>query len=210
VGIPDGISEKAMNPELRTNRFNDGREFQTAVQAQLQDYQFRSIMRLKPVSPPTRIIGGGAFRKIIFLANPFSDFIGCWTKGGGRLVLIECKSTAEARLPVGGSGGVTETQWNELQHWNNANAVAFVLWYLRSEPGAYFLTVPMIKAALATGRKSARPEDGEPVVRCDFLVNMIKNFPLLRCMKCQKLLSVRESQAWLGVDGAAFCQDCTL
>ncbi len=175
----------------------------------MKEYQFKGVMRLKRVSPPTRIIGGGASRKVIFLQNPFHDWIGVWTQGGGRMVVIECKSTEEARLPVGGSGGVTEDQWNELQHWNNANAVTFVLWYCRSEPGCWFFTVPMIKMVLQTGRKSVKPEDGHQVIKRDFLVNMLKNFPLLRCNKCHKLLTVRESQAWLCVAGAAFCQDCT-
>jgi penicillin-binding protein-related factor A (putative recombinase) len=198
-----------MNPDLRTNRFNDGREFQDAVAAQLKEYQFKGVMRLKRVSPPTRIVGSGQFRKVIFLENPFHDFLGCWTAGGGRLVLIECKSTEEARLPVGGSGGVTEDQWNELRHWENANAVAFVLWYVRSEPGAWFFTVPMMKSVLETGRKSVRPENGEQVINRDFHLNMLKHFPLTRCSKCSKLLTVRETQAWLGVV-AAYCQDCCL
>ena len=199
-----------MNPELRTNRFNDGREFQAAVQAQLQDYQFQGIMRLRRVSPPTRIVGSGRCRRVIFLDNPFHDFIGVWSRGGGRMVVIECKDTEDGRLPVGGSGGVTENQWNQLQHWTNANAVAFVLWYVRSEPGAFFFTVPMLKSVLATGRKSVRPENGEQVIKRNFLLNMLKHFPMTRCSKCARLLTVNETYAWLAVDGASFCEGCAV
>jgi penicillin-binding protein-related factor A (putative recombinase) len=199
-----------MNPEFRTNRFNDGREFQDAIKAQLKEYQFKGIMRVKQVSPPVRLIGTGTYRRVIFLENPWLDFLGVWTRSAGRMVLIECKSTEEARLPVGGSGGVTEDQWNELQHWNNANAVAFVLWYVRSEPGCWFFTVPMLKAVLATGRKSVRPENGEAVVGKNFLANMLNHYPICRCSKCHKMMTVRETQAWLTVAGAAFCQDCCL
>jgi hypothetical protein len=90
-------------------------------------------MRLRKVDPPTRVIGSGAFRRIIFQMNPFLDFCGAWTERDGRAVFVETKSTSEPKLTVNTSGGLTVTQVESLRHWHNAGAVAFVLWEYRGE-----------------------------------------------------------------------------
>lgn len=85
-------------------------------------------LRLRKVDPPARIMGGGAGRRVIFLENPFLDFVGVWTECGGRAVFIECKSTAKPKLTFDSDGGITTTQLDALRNWHNAGAVAFVLW----------------------------------------------------------------------------------
>ncbi len=108
---------------MRTNRFNDGRPFQTLLESILTQYQSAGLLRMKKVEPPTRIVRG----RILFLANPWLDYLGCWTERGGRMVTFEAKSTREPRLPLW-SNGVTEKQIDTLRLWDHAGAVAFVLW----------------------------------------------------------------------------------
>jgi len=113
---------------MRTNRFNDGRPFQTLIESILKQYQSAGSLRVKKVEPPTRIIGGGKFaRKVIHLANPYLDYLGCWSDRGGRMVTFEAKSTREPRLPLW-TNGVTENQIVALRLWEKAGAVTFVLW----------------------------------------------------------------------------------
>lgn len=167
-----------------TNRFNTGKGFEGMVETILLQYQCRGLLRVKKVDPPTRVVGSGAFRKVIFLANPFLDFAGTWTERGGRAVFFECKSTTEQRLAVGSSSGVTQDQCDALCHWQNAGAVTFVLWEVKPLGKVFFATPVMLAAALEkSGRKSITPADCEPVpqgvghVFFDFLKLMHKHWP---------------------------------
>lgn len=118
---------------MRTNRHNTGIGFQGMIESTARTYQASGWMRLRKVDPPTRVVGSGAARRIIYLENPFLDFIGSWTERKGRMVVIECKSTSKEKLPFDSSGGVTVAQLDSLRHWHNAGAVAFVLWEFKGQ-----------------------------------------------------------------------------
>lgn len=109
---------------MPSNRRNDGRAFETQVEAILRVYESKGLMSVRKVDPPTKVIGG----RVIFQANPFPDFIGAWTERGGRMIAFEAKSTLDARLEANGNRGITITQMRSLREWRNANAATFVLW----------------------------------------------------------------------------------
>lgn len=115
---------------MRSNQANDGKDFEAEIKLCAAEYQFRGWLRLKKVDPPVRTLGGGEFRRVIFLQNPWLDFSGCWTERGGRALFIECKSTAEDKLSIGhkGGSGVTPDQISSMINWRLAGAVAFALW----------------------------------------------------------------------------------
>jgi hypothetical protein len=116
---------------MKRTKLTDGRAFQDELVATCKQYQAQGVLRMRKVDPPVRIMGGGAGRQVMFLDNPFPDFIGAWTERGGRMVAFEAKSTKDPKLPVGGTGGVNETQLRNLQHWRAAGAFTFILWQWR-------------------------------------------------------------------------------
>ena len=142
---------------MRTNRFNDGRPFQTLLESILKQYQSDGRLRMKKVEPPTRIVRG----RILYLENPFLDYIGCWSDRGGRLVTFEAKSTRESRLPLW-SNGVTKKQIDVLRLWESAGSVAFVLWEYSGD--VRLIRYSAIKEALVE-RKHLKLEDGVLVPR---------------------------------------------
>lgn len=113
---------------MRTNRHNTGIAFQQSIEKTANWYQSKGLLRIKKVDPPMRVMGGGPSKRIIFLPNPFLDFVGVWTERGGRAVFVEAKSTADPKLKFDSDSGVTETQMDSLRNWHNAGAVSFVLW----------------------------------------------------------------------------------
>jgi hypothetical protein len=112
---------------MRTNRSNDGRAFQKEIEITCGGYQSLRKATIRKVDPPTRLIGGGEKRRVMFLANPFLDFCGSWTERHGRALFFEAKSTATHRLRLG-DGGLTYTQQDVLRNWRHACAATFVLW----------------------------------------------------------------------------------
>lgn len=110
---------------MRRNFINDGKAFEKELEKVFAEYQFRGIMRLAKVDPPTRIIGPG---RIVYLENPFLDYCGSWTKRGGRAIFIEAKSTKQDKMSVGKESGLRSQQWEQMRHWNRAGAVVFMLW----------------------------------------------------------------------------------
>jgi len=186
---------------MRTNRFNTGKPFESEIERVLIQYQSAGILRMKKVDPPLRYIGPG---KVLHLANPFVDFVGCWTERGGRMIAMECKSTkrkpkpnretfAEPRLPLGevfaeprlplGDGGLTERQVDALRHWSAAGAVAFLLWR-HGDADTALIPWPAIRAVVAAGqRRHLLWSDGVLVrrglgfVTVDFVAEMRKVFP---------------------------------
>lgn len=129
----------------RTNARNTGKEFEKQILDVLVQYQSSGVMRLKKVDPPVRVVGSGAFRRILFLSNPWLDWVGCWTQRGGRAVLIEAKSTADPKLPFLTSGGLTQTQFDTLRNWHNCGAATGILWQFDGQvkfiPGAGVITL---------------------------------------------------------------------
>ena len=148
--------------KLPTNRRNDGRVFENALEAIFTRYASEGVLRLKKCEPPLRVMGGGGFRKVVFLKNPFLDFIGLWSERAGRFVALEAKSTSKPRLPINSKGGITPDQVDALRYWTKAGGVAVVLWEYR---GAVRLVLPGFVVKLAdAGGKSLKWEDAGPLL----------------------------------------------
>mgnify|MGYP001604299036 CR=1 FL=1 len=113
---------------MRTNRFNTGKPFEHALEKIAAQYASRGLLSLRKVDPPLRYVGAS----IVHMANPFTDFIGCWSERGGRALFVEAKSTREPKLPVGKSG-LTSAQIDAMHCWSAAGAAAFLLWECRGE-----------------------------------------------------------------------------
>ncbi len=169
---------RSLNPELfpasanplldadervsRTNAKNDGKSFQREIEITAGAYQNRRKLVLRKVDPPARIFGRTqAERRVVFLSNPFLDFLGCWEERQGRALFVECKSTATHRLPFKRSGGLTEEQLSTIKTWRLARAAVCVLW--RWNGRVTLWTPEMLVAAEAAGAKSLVFADGKPV-----------------------------------------------
>ncbi len=155
-------------PALRTNRGNDGRQFQSEIETTCGAYHKRRVAVLRKVDPPVRIIWpfnpktGKNEQRVIFQANPFNDYIGVWTARGGRALFIEAKSTSTHRLPFDGeSGGFKRAQWNAMKTWRLAGAACCLLWKFGNR--VVLFTPEMMLAAEATAAKSLQFENGIPV-----------------------------------------------
>jgi len=163
--IRDGQSLRevfgAHEKNLRSNRENDGRPFQRELEITAGGYQCRRIATLRKVDPPTRLVGSGAARRVLFMANPFLDFVGVWTAHHGRALFIEAKSTATHRLPFNRSGGITPEQLASIKTWRHAGAAAAVLWRFGMRV-ALFLPEDLIQAE-GRGDKSLVFENGRRV-----------------------------------------------
>ncbi len=145
----------------RTNRSNDGRGFQKEIELTCGGYQNRCAATLRKVDPPTRLVGTGAARRVLFMANPFLDYVGTWTARHGRAIFIECKSTSTHRLPFKRSGGLTEEQLSTMKTWRLASAATALLWQFN---GRVTLWIPEdLMQAEETGAKSLVFENGRHV-----------------------------------------------
>lgn len=145
-----------MNPP-RTNRSNDGRDFQAAILKEAALYESQGILTLRKCDAPVRMIGSGPMRKIIPMRNPFLDFVGVWTERGGRALFIEAKSTATHRLPINRDAGLTENQCNAMSQWSEAGAAVALIW--RCQYGIRVLSWSVIQNEIAIGMKSLCAED---------------------------------------------------
>lgn len=148
-------------PKLRTNRKNDGREFEKRIADSLALYQANGWMRIKKVEQPIKMFG----RRVIHLKNPFLDFIGSWTERFGKMVAFETKSTSVPKLQTH-SGGLTEAQIDAMRLWTRAGAVTFLLWDYKGNVN--FWSHEMVEEQTAT-RRHLRFEDGVgvPLIRND-------------------------------------------
>jgi len=152
--MPTIAQKRPATPSQRSNRVNDGRAFEDALESIFECYAAAGVMRVRKVEPPTRIVGTGAQRKVIFLANPFLDFVGTWTQRKGAMLNIEAKSTSEPRLPINRAGGVSESQVRAIREWSLAGAYAVVFW--EWEQGLKIITPAEISTAVNTGRASLK------------------------------------------------------
>ena len=169
-GLPDPDPEPDPEPpKARTNASNDGRPFEDEIKCTAKEYERRKVLTLEKTVPGARIIGGGSDRKVIFMRSRHVDFEGAFTERGGRFIALECKSTAENRLPLGRPGGLTENQVRSLRDWTLAGGVTGLIW--KCPAGVLFLPYRDIQALVLKQKKSLVPEDGKPVKAGDgFLV----------------------------------------
>jgi len=167
---------------MTSNAANDGRGFEKSLQTICAIYEERGQAYFEKCEPPTRTVGWGASRKVIYMGNPFLDFNGTWTAEGGRAIHFEAKSTSEPVLPCGDKGGFSKSQREALSRWRRAGAGAFLLW---EYDGAVMLFFECMILAGLSERKSLVFADGLPVpagkgfVFHDFLAVMRQHQNLL-------------------------------
>lgn len=158
-----------------------GKSFEAEVQMVLTQYEHRGLMRVRKVDPPVRVLGFGVKRRVIFLKNPWLDFVGAWDEREGRCVIIECKETREPRLPFGRDEGITQSQLHNLHCWSASDAAAFILW--RTGGQTFFATIRQLYKARDDGRKSLTPDYCDTVqpglgfAIMDFVVQMRAAWP---------------------------------
>ncbi len=156
-------------PVLRTNRNNTGKDFQLELESTGAGYQTRGIARFEKVDPPVAIIWpfnkhtGKKEQRVIFKENPHLDYVGVWSKRGGRMLSFEAKSTSAHRLAFNGDNGLTATQWAAMKSWRMAGAATFLLW--RYAGAVALFTPELMQAAQARGDKSLVFENGIKVPR---------------------------------------------
>ena len=143
----------------RTNSANNGTSWEAQIQRTCDDYERRGLARIRKVSPPTRTIGKG---QVIYLENPFVDFIGCLK--GGRMVALEAKSTAGPRLAIGGESGLTQKQIEAMLRWESMGAKVGLLWQCTSVCNAW-VDLAVIRHALTLGDKSIMLKDAHGITQ---------------------------------------------
>lgn len=172
---------------LPKNHANDGRAFEEIFKKTCAAYFQSRVLRLTKVEPPVRVLGWGPNRKVIFLENPFSDWIGTWTERGGRMLMIETKSTSEPRLRMSEDGGLSINQIEWQKRWHFAGAAVGIVWEWRtSDLGHSAVFVPIGRAweIWKSGRRHIKFEEGDPIHQgqgfalVDFLPNLRRWYPL--------------------------------
>lgn len=163
-------------------------------------YSNRRVCYLKKVDPPTKTIIQGGKPQTILLENPFLDFVGVWTERAGRLIVLEAKTTSEARLPMV-TGGLTQKQIDALRAWHNAGAAVGVIWEFNLNWG--WVSLPLIQKTLSGGRKSVPWEDAEIIsqgecVLIDFMRNLRRDYPGHQPSKSEPLKPICQPAAQSG------------
>lgn len=133
---------------------NQGTAFERELETIFEAYAKQGRAKIHKVDPPTKVLG----RKVLFMPNKWLDFCGAWTEQGGRLLMIEAKRTDKPRLALGGTGGLSETQWHNAMDWQRAGAMVLILWQYRGEIRA---TTP------AMGMAACRENDRKSLRWCD-------------------------------------------
>lgn len=137
---------------------NRGTEFERELETIFSAYLAQGRACIKKIDAPTKVMG----KRVIFLENPWLDFGGAWTERGGRLIKIEAKTTEEPTLRIGGTGGLTESQWGNAMDWQRAGALVLILWRYKGE---IRVTTPAMAmhACRENDRKSLRWCDAHPL-----------------------------------------------
>lgn len=152
---------------MRTNATNDGRGFQKEIEFTAGGYNSRNVASFRKVDPPVRIIWpyeakqGRKVQRVIFQPNPWLDFVGTWTARGGRMLLIEAKSTSTHRLAFNNTNGLTSVQWTNMKSWRIAGAASALIW--RWNGKVVLFTPEMLRSVEGSGAKSLVFENGLPV-----------------------------------------------
>lgn len=149
---------------IKTRKLSRGKQFEKDIVERCKRYESQRTLVLRKCDPPTRIVGPG---RIIFLPNPFLDFLGSWVERDGKSVFLEAKETNNAKLGLGAStNGVTADQLRNLRIWHQANAIAAVIW--RSSEGTFLLPIALIDAlANKSQLKHIKAQDVPEKCRCD-------------------------------------------
>lgn len=158
--------------------------FEANVKRVLEHYRQRNILRMEKVGPPARIMGGGLRRNVIFMENPFMDFVGTWTERGGRMLAIEAKSTQDGKLVMAEAGNLKDKQIEWLQRWHAAGAAVGILWEWRGT-GWRFIPLGNLMAVVKTGRRHIKWDEscaiprmsGHPQAHHDFICNLRTIYP---------------------------------
>lgn len=115
-------------------------------------YEAHRILKLAKVDPPSFVVRKESRYQAFFKRNPFVDYIGSWSKRGGRTLAIEAKSTSKPTLALCCEGGLRENQYINLHAWQNSGAAVGVLW--EYDKTIKFLSLNKIMTILDTGKKS--------------------------------------------------------
>lgn len=161
--MSDELFPTASTP-VRTNRSNDGRSFQKEIEATVAAYREQGIASLEKTDPPVVVIWPfdpitkTKKQRVIFKKNPWLDFMGVWTRRGGRAVFVEAKSTSSHRLPINRHGGLTDEQVTALFRWRRSGAAVCLVWHF--DDRVVLFTPEMLQSATINGAKSLVFEDG--------------------------------------------------
>jgi hypothetical protein len=132
---------KRKRPDRRGGKQEAGASLEEDVLRLAAQYERQRALTLRKVDPPTRVVGPG---KIVYLKNPFADFVGSWTERGGKVLILEAKHTQEDQLGIGIKGGVSRDQMHNLRVWHHAQAVSAVIWRAGAE--TFFIPVVILDA----------------------------------------------------------------
>lgn len=165
LGMPAPPQPEPRPP--RPNARNDGRDFQKQLEATCAEYHRRRVAYLRKVDAPVRVFwkqeaNGTRRQVVVFLQNPWLDFVGTWIARRSRTLLIEAKSTSTHRLPFKKEhGSLSIEQFNSIRTWHLCGAAVAVVWRFGDKCCLY--TPAMLLAAEASGAKSLVFESGIPV-----------------------------------------------
>ncbi len=143
-----------MKKQVRSQKL--GALFEKAIEMALRVYAAKGWIVAEKVCPPMRVFG----KRVIFLRNPFLDFVGvhCSTR---RAVFIEAKYTTEPKLTM--NGQLSRAQIESMERWRNAGAIVFILWCIAGKEAVLITAGDMLDVYKV--RKHLRPTDGTPVHR---------------------------------------------
>lgn len=140
-----------------------GKGFEHDIIERAKVYEAKKYLVLRKVDPPSRIIRG----RVLFLANPFLDFVGSFTERGGRAIFLEAKETHEDKLGIGAkTNGITDKQLHSLRVWHHSGAIAGTLW--KCPAGVYLIPIALLDAiAQRTQFKHIKVGDVPAQCKCD-------------------------------------------
>ncbi len=166
--FPPTVAESAT--VQRTNRSNTGKTFEKEIVTTADAYARANLATLRRVDPPVRVMWlpdkanpGKRTQRVIFQKNPYLDLLGVWTANGGRMILVECKSTATHRLPFRRESGLSDDQFTAIKSWQKAGAAVALLW--KWADAVCLWSPQMLHAADVGGAKSLLYADGIHVPR---------------------------------------------
>lgn len=143
---------------------NSGKAFEAMISDLFRTMEIRKLAFMRKTDPPVKVMGAGANRRVIFLENPFLDYIGTIFSERRTVnwvpIAVECKSTSVHTLPMGLETKLTKKQIDNMRIMGDHGIGCFLFW---SYDYRYRLfTRPFILKMYDSGAKSLKFEDGEP------------------------------------------------